>query len=164
MPRRRGKKNGSSNEPAELNLLPLMSLFVALVPTLLYTAVFVPVTAIGLDFPGTGGVAAADQIPITVRLTDSTLALEGIPDRLYQPHDRRGEAAWTAAVDTLAMELGEVHSLHPSARGALLVVSPDVTYLDVVRVMDVVREKGLGNSTLLGAAGAAEEPAAGGAP
>src|SRR5258705_6399038 len=81
----RKKKRGPALEPEELNLLPLMSLFVALVPALLYSAVFVPVSALGLDFPGTGGAASESPLALAVRLSESAYAVEGVPDSAYAP-------------------------------------------------------------------------------
>ena len=148
-------RNGRNLEPEELNLLPLMSLFVALVPALLYSAVFVPVSAMGLDFPGTGGAASASPLALAVRITDSTFAIEGVPDSAYAPIARvpgdNGAAGEPALVD-LKAELDSVHARYPGAAGAILVVSPQIPYRDVVAVMDRVREAGFGNSTLLGAA------------
>jgi len=145
----RGQR-GRSLEPEELNLLPLMSLFVALVPALLYSAVFVPVSAMGLDFPGTGGAASASPLALAVRITDSTFAIEGVPDSAYAPIARVPDPA-PALVD-LRAQLNGVHARYPGAGGAILVVSPQIPYRDVVAVMDQVREAGFGNSTLLGAA------------
>ncbi len=144
----RKKKRGPA-EPEELNLLPLMSLFVALVPALLYSAVFVPVSALGLDFPGTGGAASASPLALAVRLADSTYAVEGVPDSAYAPIDRM--AAGSDPIQQLRAQLDNVHARFPTSGGAILVVSPQVPYRDVVQVMDQVREAGFGNSTLLGA-------------
>jgi biopolymer transport protein ExbD len=146
----RKKKKGALHEPEELNLLPLMSLFVALVPALLYSAVFVPVSALGLDFPGTGGAASASPLALAVRLSDSQYAIEGVPDSSYTPIDRSADPA--AARTELRAELDGIHARYPTSGGAILVVSPQVPYRDVVQVMDEVREAGFGNSTLLGAA------------
>jgi biopolymer transport protein ExbD len=157
--RARRKRGSGAVEPEELNLLPLMSLFVALVPTLLYSAVFVPVSALGLDFPGTGGSATEAALPLTLRLTGATIGIEGVPERVYPTLARAADAAGMvtpfpsdAARDTLARQLAEIRGLHPKAQGALLICSADVAYRDVVSVMDAVREAGLGSSTLLGAA------------
>ncbi len=154
--RNKGKRgrNGRSLEPEELNLLPLMSLFVALVPALLYSAVFLPVSALGLDFPGTGGAASASPLALAVRLTDSTYAIEGVPDSAYAaiPRDPAAPAHGSPALVALRGELDGVHARYPGAGGAILVVSPQIPYRDVVTVMDQVREAGFGNSTLLGAA------------
>ena len=144
----RKKKRGPA-EPEELNLLPLMSLFVALVPALLYSAVFVPVSALGLDFPGTGGAASESPLALAVRLADSTYAVEGVPDSAYAPIDRM--AAESEPIQQLRAQLDDVHARYPTSGGAILVVSPQVPYRDVVQVMDQVREAGFGNSTLLGA-------------
>ena len=154
----RRKRRGGAGEGEELNLLPLMSLFVALVPTLLYSAVFVPVSALGIDFPGTGGAASESPLALTVRLTESSVGLDGIPGAVYAQRDRSSAAAAAAAMDTLRLELDELHAAYPSTRGAILVVSPFVPYRDVVAVMDVVRDAGFGNSTLLGAQAVATPP------
>lgn len=147
--RSRKKKRGPALEPEELNLLPLMSLFVALVPALLYSAVFVPVSALGLDFPGTGGAASESPLALAVRLSDSTYAVEGVPDSAYAPIYRQTDP--TAPLHMLRAQLDDVHARFPTSGGAILVVSPQVPYRDVVQVMDQVREAGFGNSTLLGA-------------
>jgi biopolymer transport protein ExbD len=145
----RKKKRRGPAEPEELNLLPLMSLFVALVPALLYSAVFVPVSALGLDFPGTGGAASESPLALAVRLSETGYAVEGVPDSAYAPIAR--EAGAEAALTELRAQLDGVHARYPTSGGAILVVSPQVPYKDVVQVMDEVREAGFGNSTLLGA-------------
>jgi biopolymer transport protein ExbD len=137
-----------------------MSLFVALVPTLLYSAVFVPVSALGIDFPGTGGTAAASPLALTVRLGETTVGLDGVPGQVYEQRDRTTPEAQAVAMDALRAELDALHATYPEAKGAIVVVSPLVPYRDVVQVMDLVREAGFGNSTLLGAQSAAPEPAA----
>ena len=147
---RKSRKKGAQVEPEELNLLPLMSLFVALVPALLYSAVFVPVSALGLDFPGTGGAATEIPLALAVRLTDAAYAVEGVPDSAYAPIARDADPA--AARAALRAQLDGIHARYPGSGGAILVVSPQVPYRDVVQVMDEVREAGFGNSTLLGAA------------
>src|SRR5262245_66382881 len=148
---RRKKRGGVPAEGEELNLLPLMSLFVALVPTLLYSAVFVPVSAMGIDFPGTGGTAAASPLALTVRLTEATVGLDGVPGVVYEQRDRSPPEAASAAIQSMRTELDALHAQYPTTQGAIVVVSPLVPYRDVVMVMDQVREAGFGNSTLLGA-------------
>jgi biopolymer transport protein ExbD len=145
----RKKKRRGPAEPEDLNLLPLMSLFVALVPALLYSAVFVPVAALGLDFPGTGGAASESPLALAVRLSETAYAVEGVPDSAYAPIPR--DAGAEAALGELRAQLDGVHARFPTSGGAILVVSPQVPYKDVVQVMDQVREAGFGNSTLLGA-------------
>ena len=90
--KRKGKR-GAGLDVEELNLLPLMSLFVALVPALLYSAVFTPVSAVGLDFPGTGGAASESPLALAVRITDDTFFVEGVPDSAYAPLPRLDDPA-----------------------------------------------------------------------
>lgn len=155
----RRRKRGGPLDGEELNLLPLMSLFVALVPTLLYSAVFAPVSALGIDFPGTGGTAAESPLALTVRLAETTVGLDGIPGEVHAQRDRSTPEAHAAAMDALRAELDVLHAAYPAARGAIVVVAPLVPYRDVVQVMDLVREAGFGNSTLLGAQAAVADPA-----
>ena len=148
-PNAKKKKRGTGLDVEELNLLPLMSLFVALVPALLYSAVFTPVSALGLDFPGTGGAATASPLALAVRVTDDAYVIEGVPDKTYEPIARGDDPA--GAITALRAELDALHASYPQASGAILVVSPQVPFRTVVSVMDQVRESGFGNSTLLGA-------------
>jgi hypothetical protein len=120
----------------------------------------VPVAALGIDFPGTGGAATASPLALTVRLTETTVGLDGVPERVYPQRDRTTPEAWSAAMDTARAELAELRTQYPAAQGAILVVSPLVPYRDVVHVMDAVRDAGFGNSTLLGAAAPAPVMAA----
>jgi len=85
-----------------------------------------------------------------VRITDSTYAVEGVPDSAYAPIARVPDTA--PALTALRADLDGIHRRYPGAGGAILVVSPQIPYRDVVTVMDQVRESGFGNSTLLGAA------------
>src|SRR5438067_7900308 len=124
------RRGGRNLEPEELNLLPLMSLFVALVPALLYSAVFLPVSAIDLDFPGTGGAAIAGEAPVTVRLARASFHLESVPGREFPSLDRAAQGD-RFALATLRSELVEAHRLAPGARGALLICGMDVPYRDV---------------------------------
>ncbi len=150
MPRPKGKKKpGQGLDVEELNLLPLMSLFVALVPALLYSAVFTPVSALGLDFPGTGGAATESPLALAVRVTDDAYVIEGVPDQAYEPIARADDPG--AAIAALRTELDALHGRFPQSSVAILVVSPQVPFRTVVAVMDEVREAGFGNSTLLGA-------------
>jgi len=155
----RRRKRGIPLDGEELNLLPLMSLFVALVPTLLYSAVFVPVSALGIDFPGTGGTASASPLALTVRLTETTVGIDGVPGQVYEQRDRSTAEAHGAAMESLRVDLDTHHGQYLDARGALLVVTPLVPYRDSVALMDVMREAGFGNSTPLGAQSVALEPA-----
>src|SRR6186997_2276866 len=109
----RKKKRGAATEPEELNLLPLMSLFVALVPALLYSAVFTPVSAIGLDFPGTGGAATESPLALAVRITDDVFAVEGVPDQTYEPVPRAEDP--TAALAALRAQLDGIHARYPNS-------------------------------------------------
>ena len=72
-----------------------------------------------------------------------------MPDSAYAPIDRM--AAESEPIQQLRAQLDDVHARYPTSGGAILVVSPQVPYRDVVQVMDQVREAGFGNSTLLGA-------------
>ena len=55
---------------ADLDIMPLMNLFVVLIPMLLLSAVFVEINAIEMDLPGDGATAetARESLELTIRL------------------------------------------------------------------------------------------------
>jgi hypothetical protein len=127
-----------------------MSLFVALVPALLYSAGVRARVGARARLPGHGRRRRARaRSRSRSALADSTYAVEGVPTAPTRrsPRVRRSGRP----PPELRAQLDGIHARYPSSGGAILVVSPQVPYRDVVQVMDEVREAGFGNSTLLGA-------------
>jgi len=125
---------------ADLDIMPLMNLFVVLIPMLLLSAVFVEIHAIEMDLPGDATTAESDResLDLAIRLEPDRYVVRG--SRLRERSvDRRADDA-----DERLMELlTSIRERHPDER-TVRIESPDAArYQDLVRVMDVARASGL---------------------
>ena len=128
---------------ADLNVAPLMNLFVAIVPMLLLSAVFVSMAGIELSMP------ALSEVP--QKPSDFVLALHLTPeawrveargeDSLQLPH---GDVAG------LLRALEDLHAAHPEHTSVLVACSASVSYADVVQVLDVAAVAGFSDCALSG--------------
>jgi biopolymer transport protein ExbD len=137
----------------DLDIMPLMNLFVVLIPMLLLSAVFVEINAIDMDLPTSADAAPSSQgepLDLAIRLEPQRYVVEGrrLPTRTVE----RGDPE---AVSELRALLASIREANPEER-AVRIESPDHTrYQDLVRVMDVARSTGLDAIAL------ARHPAAG---
>jgi biopolymer transport protein ExbD len=130
----------------ELVTLPFMGLFVILVPMLLLSAVFLEITVIDMNV-ASGGEAEATEIPgVAVRITDEVYVVQ--PDG-ESPQTILRESAEAEAM--LGSLLAAFQGRFPASRSVVIVSEPDTRYEDIIRVMDVARESGLPDASLLGA-------------
>ena len=126
----------------DLNLAPLLSLFVALIPMLLLTAIFQRVGIVNLYLPtadepvqqlestppGADFTLAISISPseLTLRKDNATLFRDGVPDGL----DFSG----------LRARLEKVKSDFPDKRDIVLLLDGSILYQTIIQVMDTVRE------------------------
>jgi len=156
MPSRRARTSRWRQTVAsELNLLPLMNVFIVLIPLLLLSAVFVEVTVIRMD--GTGGTASAAEttpIDLTVRFDAdayTVLAQGGVARTVARAGD--GVAPDAAALAELGAALGEIRTAYDSDDPSITLIAAETTrYEELVAVMDAARAQGLSQAGLVGAA------------
>lgn len=125
---------------ADLDIMPLMNLFVVLIPMLLLSAVFVEINAIEMDLPGDGigGEAERPALDLSIRLEPEAYVVDG---RRLRP--RTVSRSAEDADDQLFAVLTEIREANPDER-VVRIESPDFArYQDLVRVMDVARSTGL---------------------
>lgn len=125
---------------ADLDIMPLMNLFVVLIPMLLLSAVFVEIHSIEMHLPGEGAVTESDAtgLDLTIRLEPDRYVVRG--HRLKSHTVDRTSADADARLETV---LNAIRERHPDER-AVRIESPDAArYQDLVRVMDVARSTGL---------------------
>lgn len=152
MPARDRRRRGFRELVADdLDLLPLMNLFVALIPMLLVSAVFLNVTVIEMRAPSDEAAeSAADRareaLALSVTITSAQYVVEG--NGLAPVSVQRGEP--DAAVH-LGQVLAGVVGSHPDNRDVMIVSQVDTRYEDVIHVMDISREAGLPGASLLAA-------------
>lgn len=152
MPARERRRRGFREVVADdVDLLPLMNLFVALIPMLLVSAVFLNITVIEMKAPGDeAALARAEQarVDLALSITISTdryvVEGNGVPTVSVQRSDPEAAAR-------LATALAAIAGSHPDNRDVMIVSQADTRYEDVVRVMDISREAGLPGASLLAA-------------
>jgi len=134
---------------SDLEIMPLMNLFVAMIPMLLISAVFLNVTVIDMKSPSD---QAMDNKPKKERLM---LAVT-IKDEFFVVEGRKIEKRVIARVDDNAdVQLGDalagIVNRHPDNQEVMIISQPHTQYSDIIAVMDISRENGLPSVSLLGA-------------
>ena len=135
---------------ADLEIMPLMNLFVAMIPLLLISAVFLNVTVIDMKAPPDASDAGAgskkESLALAVTIKDAYFVVEG--RRLSKRVIARAE---DDADEQLAVALADIVSQHPENEDVIIISQPHTRYGDIVAVMDISREAGLPSVSLLGA-------------
>ena len=148
MTSRRRSRSVRALAAAELDLMPLMNLFIAIIPLLLLSAVFVQVSVIKMGATGDPDAAAvANEAPldVTVRVSAGAYVVEA-NGRLVQ-HIERPEAS-QAARATLQEALAAIAAEHPDHKEVRIVAAPTTQYDEIIAVMDVARAAGLPDAAL----------------
>jgi len=122
----------------ELEMLPLMNLFVALIPMLLISAVFLQVTVIDMQLPGEEGAAPAEtpDLALALHLEENGWRLAGAGLAPVAG----GETPEGAT--RLAARLAELAAAHPEAKDITIVSPPHTRYARIVAAMDIARANG----------------------
>ena len=143
---------------AELNLLPLMNVFIVLIPLLLLSAVFVEVSVIRMD--GAAGDASAAEVaePLDLEVrfeaTQYVVAARGeVLRTVERPGGDAAAAPDPAALSALGQALDEDAAMFPPESSVRLVAAGTTRYEELVAVMDVARAQGLSNAALVGTDG-----------
>lgn len=150
---KRGK--GHKIEPPDLELMPMLNVFISIIPMLLLSAAFVQLAVIDTGLP-TAAVAAATAEPaddarppvtITVRGEEYVVESAGSPSRAI----RRGRAV-AAADDPGRLQLEALLRSYAAADGkkpeVRIVPSVTTKYEEIIFLMDLARAAGLPNAAL----------------
>jgi biopolymer transport protein ExbD len=128
----------------DLNLAPLLSLFVALIPMLLLTAMFQQVGIVNLFLPTLEEAllqdTAADpslDFTLAVAVTLSEISLLKDQEVLVSVNTED-----TLELDKLVAELTTLKDKYPDKRDAILLLDGDILYSTIIDIMDAVRIKG----------------------
>lgn len=137
---RPSKRRHLASSPDELNLTPIMNVFMIIVPFLLLTAVFAKTAFIDIYLPQQGDSSpAADtssepQI-LTVSVTDSGFELGGIGNGMPIP-----KVSDSYDFKQLSEELVKIKERYPDKEDVVLLIQRNLSYDTVVKVMDTARE------------------------
>jgi biopolymer transport protein ExbD len=139
---------------ADLDIMPLMNLFVVLIPMLLLSAVFVELSAIDMQSPSSAEAKKKDGPPLD-------LALEIRPSH-YNVTGRGLERRRVArgaedSSENLRILLRGIVERHPG-ESELRIKSPsDTEYQELITAMDISRSVGLSAISLMGNGEAAND-------
>ena len=132
---------------SDLDTLPLMGLFVVLIPMLLLSAVFLEISVIDMYLPSDDEVQSEneDRFSISVQIGDDQYVVEakGYPQRIISRGDEE-------SVTNLFSQLADISARHPDHHSVTIVSRPTTRYEDIITVMDVSRDAGLPHASLVG--------------
>lgn len=127
--------------------MPMLNVFMSIIPLLLLSASFMQVAVIQATLPA--DVAADTQTPVDP--LDLTVVI------LHDAYLIRGQGRTIAAIPRtvddgaraqLAEALARIVAAHPENQEVRIVAQPTTHYEDIVKVMDVAREAGLPGAAL----------------
>lgn len=151
MARRRDRNRSSRvHVAADLELLPLMNIFIVLIPMLLLSAVFVEVRAIEMAAPRVSEAADAasrEPLDLAIGVSDAGWVVQGhgIPEaRIPRPAD--------GSLVPLIEVLRGVTARYPLETSVRIVAQPGTRYEELVSLMDAARTAGLPDASLMGGA------------
>jgi biopolymer transport protein ExbD len=124
----------------DLNLTPMIDIFIILIFFLLLTAVFAKVAVIDIYLPqeGQAGGAAEPNAPVTIlaiKITEKGFELGGIGGNMFIPKTGQG-----LNYRELTNKLAAIKEEYPQKEDAIFLFDQDIPYDTVVKVMDASRE------------------------
>lgn len=143
---RRGYREIVEND---IEIMPLMNLFVAMIPMLLISAVFLNVTVIDMKAPSDAAAnegSKKENLLLAVTIKESYFVIEGkkLEKRVIRRVDDDADAQ-------LGEALADISRRFPDNRDIMVISEPNTSYGDIVAVMDISREAGMPSVSLLGA-------------
>jgi len=145
--RLRKKRRHRQQVASELELMPMLNVFITIIPLLLLSAAFVPVTVIQASLPAAALTAAtppADaplELTIFIRREAFVVEGNGVESRTV-PRPGPGEGS-DVARRSLSEALRQIVAIHPENREVRIVAEATTRYEEIVDVMDVARAAGL---------------------
>lgn len=128
----------------DLNLAPLLSLFVALIPMLLITAIFQKVGIVNLFLPTLEealleNTASDPAHDFTLAVTVTTKEISLVQDQkvLMTQNIENG-----LELDSLVLKLADLKDQYPDKRDAILLLDGSIRYETIIDIMDAVRING----------------------
>jgi len=137
----------------EVNIIPVMNIFLLLIPFLLLTAVFVKIAVLDLSLPtlGRGGQRMLepqkDLVLVILAIKETGFQVKS-PGFKFDPIDRRMDGDYN--YDLLGVQLNEIKVKHGSAEDIIISPEGNIKYDIIIKAMDNCRDKGFPNVSLAG--------------
>ena len=142
----------------ELELMPMLNVFISIIPLLLLSAAFVQLAVIPTALPASAQasatlpVAANDKLSLSIVIQSNAYVVEAngaTVSTIARPdHAAPGDVNAKAARDQLGAALASIAAQHPSNREVKIVADPATRYEDIIDVMDVSRAAGMPDAAL----------------
>ncbi len=147
---RRRRKRFNEHVEQDLEILPLMNLFVVLIPMLLLSAVFLEITVIRMNLPSdddSTDPSKREALALSVSILPEQWVVKGraLETLTIDRADVDAEASLGAALASIAVN-------HPDDHDVVIRSQDTTAYEAIVAVMDASREAGLENISLAGGA------------
>ncbi|MBN1309458.1 MAG: biopolymer transporter ExbD [Chitinispirillaceae bacterium] len=127
-------------EMIDLDVTPVMNLFMVLIPFLVSMAVFTHIAAIDFSLPPaqTEGDAAEDskELDISIIVTSGGFRIVGTGKKLDIVPRIQGQYQF----EKLRVLLKAIKFEYPSQKSVVLVLESDILYDDIIKFMDICRE------------------------
>ncbi len=141
----------SQEEDTDLNMVPIMNMFLVLIPFLLMSASFFHIKAINTSIPvlaeEENGVQKEKEFKLTVvvELKSEMMKLSALCSELSREDLVRWDASLTMKDDqknplqALGVYLKEMKKLYPASDTLILIPEDSVSYDTIIQTMDVAR-------------------------
>lgn len=145
-----GKSRRSSD--ADINITPVMNIFVILIPFLLLTATFVKIAIIDLSLPtlemntGKNQNEIKDLTVLVISIKSEGFEIKTSENNYPSISKSNGHYDY----DKLDSKLKEIKELFPKLEDVIITPAAEVLYQDIVNVLDHCREIGFPNYSISG--------------
>lgn len=146
----------------ELELMPMLNVFISIIPLLLLSAAFVQLAVIPTALPASATAPAAPSqedatLALTIVIHPDAYAVEAngaVTSTIARAPRPRAAGTVDGARAELHDVLAAIAAQHPDHRTVRIVADPDTHYEDIIDVMDTSRSAGLPDAALADADGA----------
>jgi biopolymer transport protein ExbD len=153
-----GGRSARNAVNCDLELRPLMNVFIVLIPMLLMSAVFMEIRVIEMSQPHAGGgtpakpAAAPLELALRVRGDTYVVTGNGIAPLTFARRPLSGPAAALdpRTTEQLTAALVQLRSSHPETQEIRIVAEARTRYQEIVSLMDLARAAGLPDAALVG--------------
>jgi len=145
------KRNKKIEQEAELSLIPVMNLFVCLIPFLLISAAFVRMGAIKVDVPSESKGSQADveqasKLVLTFKLENGKVTVEGFSQNFQNNIASLKKVFFLSELELMKTYLLELKSKNESVQVSLFYATQESKYQDAISVLNAIETSGLESS------------------
>lgn len=138
--KRTNRSLGGAIDAIDLDMTPVMNLFIVLIPFLMSMAAFTQLAIIDFSLPPAqaegGETGASKELDISIVVTQSGFRIVGTGKKLDLVPKVRGKYQ----LEKLRILLKAIKFQYPSQKSVVLVFDANTLYDDIIKFMDVCRE------------------------